>query len=125
VTSATADDFSWELISRLVMTAPRPDLTPERLILLPGFGGDAGTARTAVVLARGGVTRPEHRADVHAALERQHIPVTAEVTVTCGRYRWRRWQRYAKTMGIWRDPDRPWPVIDVLEEENARMHRGH
>jgi hypothetical protein len=144
VGSATRDEFSWELINRMIVTEPRLDsepvgvetlvegghVTDSALILAPSLLNSATAlaqaghhANAAVILARTGLSVV---ADIHEAAEllnRHHLAVVAAVAVTSGRHRWRKWRRFAEAFGVGRDPQRPWPLIDVLEDEIAGTRR--
>jgi hypothetical protein len=142
---ATGDQFSWELINRVIVTEPRLDSGPvavearvdggvikaSAMILAPSLLKNPGAlpvagrhADAALILARAG---PSVVADIEETvdlLRQRGFAVLGAVVVTSGSHRWRKWRRFAETFGVGRNPERPWPVIDVLEDEIARTRRG-
>jgi hypothetical protein len=145
VVSATANEFSWELINRVIVTEPRLDSVPVNinaladgatiadgamilepsLLKTPTALPTAGPlADAAVILARTGLSVVAEIGEAADLLRRQGIAVLGAVVVTSPSHRWRKWRRFADAFGVGRNPERPWPVIDVLEEEIARTRRG-
>jgi hypothetical protein len=149
MTSASPVDFSWELVNHLIRG--RAELGPANAVELVEPGSRAGDDPAALVLVpslleddtRVRAAQPQPRsgvvlvransttvADVDTVAHRlgaAGVTVRAAALVDGDRSRWRRWRRFTHTYGVQADPDRPWPIIDVLEEEKARTARakGH
>jgi hypothetical protein len=134
VASAAKDDFSWELINRVLVTQPplgSGSGARDTLVLAPallsenaGLQSAQDHARAAVILARPTVSMLAEVEKVAGVLRQQGFSLLGAVIVSSSRYRWRKYRRFAETFGVSRDPERPWPVIDILEEELARVRRG-
>jgi hypothetical protein len=144
--STSGSDFSWELVNRLISMQPRscngPDLVHMveegtsvgdgefALLLLPSSLSDASRlsaarrhTQDAVILVRGNTTPI---ADVDALARLLHaadFTIRGVVIVHSEQARWRKWRRFARAYGVGADPERPWPTIDVLEEEKIRTAR--
>lgn len=142
----SGSDFSWELVNRLIFTQPTlcnaRDLVQTvdegasvgdgefAVLLVPSSLGDAsvlGDARrhtqNAVILIRKNTTPV---ADVDALarlLNALDFTIRGVVIVHSEQARWRKWRRFASAYGVWSDPERPWPTIDVLEDEKMRTAR--
>ncbi|WP_149480954.1 hypothetical protein [Mycolicibacterium sp. P1-18] len=139
--SSTSDsDFPWELVNRLALTAgtfgntAMSDVSDERggwLLPLPSLLEnrlcvDEADPKpgNAVILVRkdaSPIAGVRTLADMFATAD---IPVSGVVIVDGDSRRWRRWRRFASHYGVWSDPERPWPTIDVLEAENRRGPRS-
>jgi hypothetical protein len=148
IASTSNSDFSWELMNRLIFTEPtlsgasdivkmvgegaRVSNGEFALLLMPSLLGDASRSEdarrythNAVVLARKNITAI---ADVDALaqlFQASGFTIRAVVIVDCEQRRWRKWRRFARAYGVWSDPERPWPAIDVLDDEMIRTARRH
>jgi hypothetical protein len=146
VGSTSAADFSWELMNRLIVTEPAPNNSPDTpeivedgarvnnaesaFLPLPSLLGDASRleeahrhTQNAVILVRRNTT-PIADIDALARLLRASgFTILGVVIVHSEQGRWRKWRRFARAYGVGSDPERPWPTIDVLEEEKIRTAR--
>jgi hypothetical protein len=146
IASTSGSDFSWELVNRLIFT--QPTLCTARdlvqivdegagvgdgefaVLLMPSSLGDAsvlGDARrrtqNAVILIRGNATAIADIDALARLLNASGFTIRGVVIVHSEQARWRKWRRFASAYGVWSDPERPWPTIDVLEDEKIRTAR--
>jgi hypothetical protein len=146
IASPSAGDFSWEFVNRLISREPRLTAEPAvdvmgdvirlssqdfALALLPALLSDQHGLTSAhefaehvVIMVRKGITRVAEVGALAKLLGAVGFTVHAVVIVESEHRRWRKWRRFAHTYGVWADPERPWPAIDVLDEEMARSARS-
>jgi len=146
IASTTSNDFSWELINRLIAAEPgfgsAPDLvevvgegdspgnSDSTMLLFPSPSADTDKLQDtrhyvekAVILARRHVSLKSEIGALSQLLRTYGFTIRGVVVVHSKPSRWRKWRRYARAYGVWSDPEHPWPAIDVLDEENARIGR--
>jgi hypothetical protein len=144
--SASGSDFSWELVNRLIFTQPTfcnaADLVQVvdegarvgdrefALLLLPSSLGDDSRlddarrhTQNAVILVRRNTTPITDVDALARLLHASGFTIRGVVIVHSEQTRWRKWRRFARAYGVWSDPERPWPTIDVLEDEKIRTAR--
>ena len=146
IASTTSNDFSWELINRLISAEPRLDSASD-LVELVGEGDSPGNSDSTMLLFPSPLADinklkdTRHYAEKAVILARRHVSLISDIEAlsqllrTYGftirgvvvahskPSRWRKWRRFARAYGVWSDPEHPWPAIDVLDEENARIGR--
>jgi hypothetical protein len=142
IASTHSSDFSWGLVNRMIRARPgEAGADDVRVVergadvedcaavmwLLPSLLGDTERAvavyrytQTAVILVRRGRTLVGDVAAVAHLLETSGFTIRAVVLVADENSAWRTWRRFAQAYGVWSDPESPWPVIDVLEDEKVR-----
>ncbi|MBJ7339114.1 hypothetical protein [Mycolicibacterium sp.] len=139
--SASDADFSWELTNKLILTTPtveevdaaecsataRFGSADSVISLIPALLDDPARLpddlpgpRCAVILARKNATTIAEVDAVAQLITKVGFTIRAVVIVDCDNRRWRRWRRFSLAFGVGSDPERPWPTIDVLEEEKRR-----
>jgi hypothetical protein len=145
ITSTKRNDFSWELINRLIINEPGLGSASD-LVEIDEEGGNLGNDCTvlllpsvladtdrltdarpytenAVILTRRNVSLTDDVAALSQLLRRHGLTIRGVVVVDSKPSRWRKWRRFARGYGFGSDPEHPWPAIDVLDEENARTRR--
>ena len=133
ITSPSHHDFSWELVNRLILAkrllgnTVGDDHAP---LVLPSLLKDPKELTQArpdlsgvVILVRRNLTPIADVSALEHVLTTTGFTIGGVVIVDCDRGRWRRWRRFAQNYGVGSDPDRPWPIIDVLEAEKRRTPR--
>jgi hypothetical protein len=146
VGSTSTADFSWEFMNRLIVTEPALNNSPVRpetiekgarlnnaesaFLPLPSLLGDASRledahrhAQGAVILVRKNMTAIADVEALAVLLRASGFTIRGVVIVHSEQARWRKWRRFARAYGVGSDPERPWPTIDVLEEEKIRTAR--
>jgi len=136
LSSTSEGDFPWELVNRLALTAQtlgnvatsevsegrggwlliQPSLLEDRL----RWEDTDPKPSSAVILVRKDVSPIAGVRALAHVIAAAEIPIAGVVMVDGNSRRWRRWRRFASHYGVWSDPERPWPTIDVLEAENRR-----
>jgi hypothetical protein len=102
------------------------------LLLLPSLLGDASRlaearqyTHDAVILVRKNVTAIADVDTLAQLFLASGFTIRAVVIVDGEKRRWRKWRRFARAYGVWSDPERPWPAIDVLDDEKIRTAPRH
>lgn len=146
IASSSGEEFSWELANRLMTSEPRLSaadvvdtvgdvvtirgraltvvLAPSLLAEPEGLERVRESTDCAVILLRKDVTRVGDVEALARRLDAAAFRVSAVAIIEAGHRRWRKWRRFARTYGVLSSAERPWPRIDVLDQETRRTSRS-